>query len=103
MPESAVAHRSTEERDGVRGEPAGAPDGAMVRRGGELDAQFNGVCRAFSGGGDTIAVDGNQFVIAGTAKLKSFDELCRLVHDGRAGCLPPGATQAAARRMISGT
>lgn len=53
----------------------------MVLRGGQLDAQFNGVCWAFSGGDYTIAVDGNQFVIAETETIKSFDELCRLLHD----------------------
>jgi roadblock/LC7 domain-containing protein len=35
----------------------------------------------FSGGDYTIAVDGNRFVIAETAKLKSLDELRRLLCD----------------------
>jgi roadblock/LC7 domain-containing protein len=43
------------------------------------------VCWTFSGGEYTIAVDGNQFVIAETAKIKSFDELCCLLHERPCG------------------
>ena len=35
----------------------------------------------FSGGDYTIVVDGNRFVFAETAKLKSLDELRRLLRD----------------------
>ena len=35
----------------------------------------------FSGGDYTIAVDGNRFVFAETAKIKSLDELRRLLRD----------------------
>jgi roadblock/LC7 domain-containing protein len=38
----------------------------------------------FSGGDYSIAVDGNLFVIAETAKIKSFDELARLLRNGTA-------------------
>jgi roadblock/LC7 domain-containing protein len=34
---------------------------------------------AFAGGDYSIAIDGNLFVIAETAKIKSFDELVRLL------------------------
>jgi roadblock/LC7 domain-containing protein len=34
----------------------------------------------FSGGDYSIAVDGDRFVIAETRKIKSFDELVRLLH-----------------------
>jgi roadblock/LC7 domain-containing protein len=38
----------------------------------------------FSGGDYSIAVDGNLFVIAETAKIKSFDERVRLLRTGAA-------------------
>jgi roadblock/LC7 domain-containing protein len=38
----------------------------------------------FSGGNYSIAVDGNMFVIAETMKIKSFDELVRLLRNATA-------------------
>jgi roadblock/LC7 domain-containing protein len=38
----------------------------------------------FSGGDYSIVVHGDQFVIAETEKVKSFDELRRLLREGKA-------------------
>jgi roadblock/LC7 domain-containing protein len=38
-------------------------------------------CWTFSGGDYSIVVDGNRFVVAETAKLKSLDELRSLLGD----------------------
>jgi roadblock/LC7 domain-containing protein len=75
----------------------------MLLRGGHHDVRLDGICRGlcqpwgfdttswlpamgwtFSGGDYSIVVHGDQFVIAETEKVKSFDELRRLLREGKA-------------------